>query len=236
MELNTSQVILEIINFLILLWLLKLLLFKPVLNALQQRQQAIADKLQSAESREAKAQALEAQYSAQLKALENEATAQRKQLADELALCKSDALKKIQQAVDAETEVLMVQQRKALCDEKQSLEETAIKQSLTFMRAIFARFATRETSAKMIDEFLTNPTADLQSACLQSKSALVHSAYPLTEAQQQQFAKLCTTKALQFSVVPELLAGVELILDTTVWRANLRDECDYFATITNRTR
>lgn len=56
MEINWFTVIAQVINFLILVWLLKRFLYKPVLDAIEQREKKIAAQLNDAESKKAEAQ------------------------------------------------------------------------------------------------------------------------------------------------------------------------------------
>ena len=56
MEINWFTVIAQVINFLILVWLLKRFLYKPVLNAIAEREKKIAAQLSDAEVKKAEAQ------------------------------------------------------------------------------------------------------------------------------------------------------------------------------------
>ncbi len=52
MQIDWLTVIAQIVNFLILVWLLKHFLYQPVISAMDRREQRIAERLQQAESRE----------------------------------------------------------------------------------------------------------------------------------------------------------------------------------------
>ena len=56
MEINWFTVIAQIVNFLILVWLLKRFLYKPVLKAIDEREQKIASQLEDAAMKKAEAQ------------------------------------------------------------------------------------------------------------------------------------------------------------------------------------
>ena len=56
MEINWFTVIAQIVNFLILVWLLKRFLYKPVLKAIDDREQKVAAKLKDAEIKNAEAE------------------------------------------------------------------------------------------------------------------------------------------------------------------------------------
>lgn len=55
MEINWFTVIAQIVNFLILVWLLKRFLYKPVLNAIDEREKKIASQLEDAATKKAEA-------------------------------------------------------------------------------------------------------------------------------------------------------------------------------------
>src|ERR1700712_3358626 len=56
MKINWFTVIAQVINFLILVWLLKRFLYKPVLNAIDEREKNIVARLEEAKAQKAEAQ------------------------------------------------------------------------------------------------------------------------------------------------------------------------------------
>jgi F-type H+-transporting ATPase subunit b len=55
MHINWFTVVAQIVNFLILVWLLKRFLYKPILNAIDEREKKIASQIESATNKEAEA-------------------------------------------------------------------------------------------------------------------------------------------------------------------------------------
>lgn len=66
-SLNLYTCVFAFLNFLILFLILKKILWKPVMNYMDQRSQEVADTIESADKANAEAQELRAQYEAQLK-------------------------------------------------------------------------------------------------------------------------------------------------------------------------
>lgn len=66
MELNWSTFILEIINFLILIWILKRFFYKPVLEVIARRRAGIEKTLEDAQALHNEAKALQKQYESRL--------------------------------------------------------------------------------------------------------------------------------------------------------------------------
>ena len=103
MLINWFTVIAQAINFLILVWLLKRFLYKPILHAIDEREKGIATQLAEAEAKKAEAQkerddfqhkneAFDQERSALLKKATDEANAERQRLLDQ-ARKDADALR-----------------------------------------------------------------------------------------------------------------------------------------------
>ena len=73
MDINPSTAIFAIINFAILVVLLKVFLYKPVCNMLNSRKQEVANNLKSAEDAKLEAQKLKDEYAAQIQNARSEA-------------------------------------------------------------------------------------------------------------------------------------------------------------------
>ncbi len=94
MPINWFTVLAQAINFLILVWLLKHFLYKPILHAIDEREKGIATQLAQAEAKKAEAQkdrddfqhkneVFDQERAALLKKATDEAKAERQRLLDE---------------------------------------------------------------------------------------------------------------------------------------------------------
>src|SRR5450432_2377938 len=94
MPIDWFTVVAQVVNFLILVWLLKRFLFKPILRAIDEREKGIAAQLADAEAKNAESQkeradfqhkkeAFDQQRAALLKKATDEATAERQRLLEE---------------------------------------------------------------------------------------------------------------------------------------------------------
>ena len=72
MELSLTTFILEIVNFLVLVWILKRLFFAPVKKVIEERKAAVAKTLKDAQETKTQAEALKVQYEGRLKEWEGE--------------------------------------------------------------------------------------------------------------------------------------------------------------------
>ena len=94
MPINWFTVVAQVINFLVLVWLLKRFLYKPIINAIDEREKGIATQLAEAEAKKSEAQkerddfqhkneAVDKERAALLNKATNEAQAERQRLLDE---------------------------------------------------------------------------------------------------------------------------------------------------------
>ena len=72
MELDWSTFLLEIINFLILVWILKRFLYRPVLEVIARRREGVEQTLREAHSLRTEAEAMKEQYQHRLSDWEQE--------------------------------------------------------------------------------------------------------------------------------------------------------------------
>ncbi len=120
MLINWFTVLAQAINFLILVWLLKHFLYKPILHAIDEREKGIATQLAEAEAKKAEAQkerddfqhknqVFDQERAALLKKATDDANSERQRLLDE-ARKDADALRaKRQEALESEQRNLNVE-------------------------------------------------------------------------------------------------------------------------------
>ena len=213
----------QALNFIILVWLLKRFLYKPILNAVDARERRIAMELADADAKKAEAQKerddyqrkneeFDQQRAALLSKATDEAKAERQRLlddarkaADTLSAKRQEALRSdantLSQAIRRRTqqEVFAIA-RKALTDlATASLEE---RMSEAFTHRLFAI----DSKAK------EGIAAALKTA---SEPAVVRSAFDLPEAQRAAIRKTlndtCSAEVhVRFETAPDLISGIEL--------------------------
>jgi F-type H+-transporting ATPase subunit b len=223
MLIDWFTVLAQVVNFLILVWLLKRFLYRPILDAIDAREKRIAKELADADAKKAEAQKerdefqhkneeFEQQRAALLSKATDEAKAERQRLLDEarkaadaLSAKRQEALRidahNLSQAISRRTqrEVFAIA-RKALTD----LATTSLEER---MGEVFTR-RLREMDGKAkagLGEALKTATAP----------ALVRSAFDLPAEQRAviQSALNETFSAdvrLRFETAPDLISGIEL--------------------------
>lgn len=246
MELSWTTFVLELINFVVLVWVLKRLFYAPVKRAIAARRAAVEKTLQDAESSKRQAQELQSRYEGRLREWELEKERQKEEFRKEIGEERSKQLKMTETLVAEEREKAVAQLEKQDAERRMNEEREALKQALEFASRVLKDVACPELEAKIVDLAARQLSSDgaegLSSAASQSgdrrAAVRVRSAYALTETQRETLAavlknKLGADSPIEFGVDGSLLAGLEILLGSYVVRANLRDELDYFSATRN---
>jgi len=223
MLINWFTVVAQAINFLILVWLLKRFLYKPVLDAIDAREKGIAAQLAEAEAKVAEGQkerddfqhkneAFDKERVALLKKATDEANAERQRLLDE-ARKDADALRAKRQ------EALRTEQRNL----SQEITRWTQREVFAITRKTLADLATTSLEERMGEVFvgrlrgMTGEAKDRLTAALKTShdSALVRSAFDLPAAQRNAIESAVketfdAKTQVQFQTAPDLVSGIEL--------------------------
>jgi F-type H+-transporting ATPase subunit b len=241
-ELNWPTFFLEIINFLVLVWILKRFLYKPVLEAISQRKAVIDRTLTEAKDKEAGAQALVQQYQNRLAEWENEKEKLRAAVAEEISGQRTQMMAALEIALKQEREKARVLQERRLNELQHKSEEAGITRGVQFSARLLARAASPEVEARLVslalEDLATLPAEQLQGLSSVSQNAglqiKVISAFPLSGAQRaviverlKEFTKNNIT--VEFSEDSRLLAGLRMSIGPWVLRANIEDELEFFS-------
>ena len=247
MELSWTTFILEAINFLVLVWVLKRLFYVPVKRTISQRRAAVEKTLKDAESTRREAEDLKARYEGRVREWEQEKERQREEFRKELNEERARQLKIIENLVATEREKAEAQEEKQAGERRAKDEKEAMKHAMEFTSRLLSALASPDLEGKIVEivreHICCAATEDLPGITgLQSGDrrvpVQVRSAYSLTEPQRSSLSaalkqRLGTNLPVTFDVDRKLLAGLEIAVGSYVLRANLRDELEYFSTDRN---
>jgi F-type H+-transporting ATPase subunit b len=242
-QLSWSTFVLEIVNFLVLVWILKRFLYKPVLDVIARRREAIGKTLSDAQDRLSKAQALESQYQNRLNEWGQEKQAAHEVLRREIETERGRLMAALMTSLDQEREKARVLEERQRLEALRRNEEQAYRQGATFAGKLLARLAGPDLENRLLQTALEDlPTLpperleELRAAYTAVENPVtVASAYPLSEEQrlrlQASFTKLLgpARATWDFCQDPNLVAGLRVNIGPWVLRANLQDELQYFA-------
>jgi F-type H+-transporting ATPase subunit b len=225
MLIDWFTVIAQAVNFLVLVWLLKRFLYQPILNALDAREKRIAAELADADRKEAEAIAERDEY----KRKNEEFDAQRAAL---LSKATDEAGTERQRLLDAarkDADSLRDKQQESMRSEYQHLTEELARRTQAEVFAI-ARKALADLAGENLEERMTGVFVqhlrELNSdekgrlaAMFKSpyQPALVRSAFELAPQQRTAIESaiketLAATATARFEVVPNLVCGIELVI------------------------
>jgi len=241
-ELNWTTFILELINFVVLIWILNRFLYRPVMKVIAQRKAAIQKTLLEAETTRNDAQALQSQYENRLTEWEQEREKAWKQLRDEINAERSRLLDNLRAELDQDREKAVAVEQRRLKDFAQQAEASAIALGGTFVSRLLSRLGGPELEGKIIDMVTQDLShlPDSQMQMIRGASATtgllmkITSAYPLDTARREVLSHACRMLAgrdvaCEFLEDKALIAGVRISFGSWVLRANVQDEMSFFA-------
>ena len=242
MEFSWATFLLEIINFLVLVWILKRFLYKPVLEAIGRRKAVIDKTLADAKARQAEAQTLEQQYQNRLADWESEKEKLRAELMEEISTQRTQMMVALENSLKQEREKTRVLEQRRLSELQSNAEELGIAQGVQFTSRLLARAASPELEARLVtlaledlpllsDEQIKALRSVSQQAGLQVK---VTSAFPISSARRDAITlrlKEVThdNLAVEFNEDSHLLAGLRISIGPWMLRANIEDELEFFS-------
>jgi F-type H+-transporting ATPase subunit b len=232
---------LEIVNFLVLVWLLRHFLYQPIRNAIAQRQRMLEQGLKDAQLREQAAAARQNEYQQNLDTWEAEKARQQAALQQDLTRDREKALAKVRTAVEAERLRLQTLAEQEGTAQKQHIREQAAQMALQLTRRMLERLAGSELDEALLRMLLEDldrlPEDDLvalrTAAAQQQGRVTVSGAHPLSEPQvkhlQQDLARLFAREVhCTVETDPQLISGLRLSIGDRVLHANLGDELAFF--------
>jgi F-type H+-transporting ATPase subunit b len=244
MELSWSTLVLEIINFLVLIWILKYFLYTPIQKTIAARKKMVEDNLKHAETLRGEAQNLQLKYENRLADWQLEKERLQKKFQQDLDQWKSAEVVDFEKKLNAEKEALCTREMRK---SKEFIEKNAREAMLlagTFSEKFLKNFADEHLEKKIIEKIILDlrdlPEEKMQLMTSQSlqDTILIQSTYTINEKQRQSLVKTIEKLGhkkfkVDFSINPELLAGLIIQIGSVVLQANLRDELKFFTEIEN---
>lgn len=244
MLIDWFTVIAQVINFLILVWLLKRFLYRPVLNAIDAREKRIAAELADAARQKAEAKQQRDEFQQKNEIFDKQRAAQFNQMIEETKKERTQIL----DAARQEANDLRAKLDAALVTEQQILQEELSRQARDEVFAI-ARQALSDLAGTTLEQRMTEiflqrlrelndeDKVNLKSVFVSSPQPLqVRSAYALPAEQHELIEAaiketLGEDKQVQFETDAKLVSGIEMSADgqKIAWSIG-----DYLASLSRR--
>ncbi len=223
MQVNWFTVIAQIINFLILVWLLKKYLYKPVLDAIDTREKRIAAQLEDAKAKEADALKERSAFEEKNKNFEQEKAG----LLEEASKTADAERASLLKAAKADAEALGVKLKAAFKEEQQNtkLAITQKTQDEVFeiVRKTLADLSSQELEAQTVKQFIQKlhamneeeKTAFKAAFSSSEQPVMVTTAYDLHAAQRALLEEtihemMDTQPSFQYKKETSLVSGIEM--------------------------
>ena len=242
MELNGTTFLLETVNFLVLVWILKKFFYAPVKRIIAERRALIEKKLRDALKTRTEAEGLRLRYENRLKDWEQEKAGEQETFRKGLDEEKSRQMKLLEESLQKEKERWEVKDQKWITEILEKNEKEAVRQSLKFLSGLLNAFACPEIEERILELTSTavSDPASHEAGLLRSgitgsiKEIKVQTAFVLKEDQKRKLTSslkmaLGFEPVVSYALTPELLAGIEVACGSVVLQANLRDELHAFA-------
>ncbi len=244
MEFNLSTFILEVINFLILIWILQRLFYKPLLEVIAKRKQFIDQSLADAKIMQQQAEEQRSLYENRQKLWEQEKQAAITALHQQIEVERRAQMDRLNVDLEQEKQKAKVTITRQQQELQKQAEKCALQNGARFAGMLLKQSASPELEARLfamlLDNLKTLPEAC--TLCLQmlgtkkSVPIKITSAYPLTAEQrlklEQKLGSLINSQInFQYHQDAELIAGLRMDIGAWVLHANLKHELTGFAEI-----
>jgi F-type H+-transporting ATPase subunit b len=212
----------QALNFIVLVWLLRRFLYKPILNVIDEREKRIATRLDNAEKQQADAQKEHSEFKQKNEAFDQQRAALFSKATDEVHTHRQELLDEARSAA----ETLRSQQLESLRNGTKSLHQEISRQAQLEIFAIarktlmdLAEVDLEEQVAAVfvhrLSQMDSQAKAEITAMKNASESLLVRSAFDLPSRQRAAIQNtLNETFAaplnLRFETAPDLIAGIEL--------------------------
>lgn len=213
----------QILNFLVLVWLLKRFLYKPILKAIDEREEKVRARLEEAEARKDEARKEKEEFRQKNKDFEEKRESMMNEAAEEARNKRRELLEKARE----EAEELRGRLEKAIREEKENLQQEVgdniRREVFAITRRVLSGLASQSMEEHMARAFLRRlreageeEKKELAEALGQAEGkAIIRSAFELPSALQEEIQEaVCglasTGIRCRFETASEKISGVEL--------------------------
>lgn len=236
MNISWFEIIAQIVNFFIILFILQKLLYKPVMKAMAQRQERIQKAQKEADAKMKEAETLVAAYDKKTEEIESERKTILETARTEAREKKESLLADYQKEAESKRQLYL----KEIEDEKESflrhlrknLGESAVKIASRILSAL----SSKELEAEVFETFLADLKALSKSVpdpeeLKKEERVQVHSFRELTKSEQKAIRdalkeQLPNVGEIEFETESELMLGHALYLETYTVHTNIKNYLD----------
>lgn len=219
MQIDWITVSAQVVNFLVLVWLLKRFLYGPIVEAMQRRERRIADRLESADAREREADDKARQYRDRREQLDRERDEILEKAREEAEQRRRELIDEARAEVDAKRREWQRQIEREREDFAAGLRTRTAEAVQAISRRALADLADSALEARLVDVFLEQvrkADADTRDALAGADGPMrVHSSFELDSQVRSRLTRalhehLARDAEVEYARDAELLCGLEL--------------------------
>ncbi|SCP96146.1 F0F1 ATP synthase subunit B [Anaerobium acetethylicum] len=232
MNINWFEIVAQIFNFIILLLLLQKFFYKPVLNAMEKRQERIAKALNEADQKMADADSIRTEYEEKIAAIKNTEREILEQAKKDALLAKEKLTNTYRNQAEEKRHAYLKEVEEEKRNFSESLRKSLAQNSVRIASNILSAASTQNLSDSIfrafIDKILLLDTQSIGRANpSDGESLTLTSSEPVSEEQKnilEQTLKsvLGNYKSITYKTDTSLVIGYELKFETLVLHANIR--------------
>jgi len=151
MKIDILTYLFEIINFFVLLWILKKLLYNPIISVLKKRKDYIDEGIRKAEEAESRYQRLQKEYEELLKEIEETKKSKLAEITQEIEKEREKMYENMRKELDAEREKFLESLETHKKEVLTEIKEETIKTSLELVSKILYSFTDKHLHKKLLD-------------------------------------------------------------------------------------
>lgn len=247
MEFHWSTFILEIINFIILVWILKYFLYKPVLKIIEQRKAGIQNDLDEAQSFRDESHLLKQQYENRQQEWQQEKQLSHKKLHEEMVLERERLIKDLKYSLEQERQKSQVLEQRQLNDTVKIAQQQVLNNGARFTAILLSRLTNSDELgtalenrlfALLLENLTSLPKEQLEmlqtAAVEKDQTVKIISSRELNPGDRKKLEEslyllIKIRPAYEYQQDPKLLAGLRIVLGSWILHANLQDELQFFS-------
>ena len=223
MLIDWFTILAQVINFLILVWLMKRFLYKPIIDAIDAREKLIAKELADADAKKAEAKKESDEFKRKNDEFDQERAALLSKATDEASAERQRLMDEARKAADALSAKRQETLRNDAHNLNQAISHRAQQEVFAIARKALADFATTSLEERMSEVFtrrlkeMDGKTKESLAGAFKASSgpALVRSAFDLPEEQraviQNALNEAFSAEVhVRFETAPDLISGIEL--------------------------
>jgi len=229
LDIKWSTLILQIFNFLVMVFILARFFFKPVVRILDERSKKVTSALDEAERREKEATAMHAEYEEKLAEAQEQVVIMRQQAQEELEQTKQAFLDETRQEVqemrEKGTEELEEARRQAIFQHRLELGRLVTTLSGKLMREAGGSAFQEASIERFVERLHSLPADEVQRAMASSQAEVLHAQLVSADALDRENASRIEAHLHEmtehpiemiYKVDPALVAGATLRVGDTV--------------------